>query len=90
MLVESHAKPGIPLWFREGLVLYLAQSKTAGSESATFGDDNALNKTLHNPASEQEMRQAYAEAQARVTKMAREHGIEVLVGWLQNGMPELQ
>ena len=25
MLVESHAKAGTPLWFREGLVLYLAQ-----------------------------------------------------------------
>ncbi len=31
MLIEAHAKPGIPVWFREGLVLYLSQPNAPGS-----------------------------------------------------------
>jgi stage II sporulation protein D len=89
MLVESHAKAGTPRWFREGLVLYLSQSGggSRSTDGALSGD--ALNKMLHSPASEQEMRQAYAEAQARVAKLARDHGTAALVEWLQNGLPAL-
>jgi stage II sporulation protein D len=87
ILVESHAKPGTPLWYREGLVLYLAQANAAMRNGPTFDSVAALEKALRAPASEQELRQAYAEAQSRVAKMAREHGKETLVNWLQNGMP---
>jgi stage II sporulation protein D len=88
VLVESHAKPGTPLWFREGLVLYLAQANGGTRANVTFESVAALEKALRAPASEQELRQAYAEAQSRVAKLAREHGKETLVNWLQDGMPE--
>ena len=87
MLVESHAKPGTPLWFREGLVLYLAKPQLARNPDPKFGNADDLNKALRNPVSEEQLRQAYAEAQARVAKMQREHGNSVLVNWLQNGLP---
>jgi len=89
MLVESHAKPGTPLWFREGLVLYLTKPHLATNTDPKFGNVDDLNKALRNPASEEQLRQAYAEAQARVAKMAREHGNSAMVDWLQNGLPAL-
>ncbi len=87
MLIEAHVKPGTPLWFREGLTLYLAQPNADPPASTAFESVATLEKALRNPASEQEMRRAYAEAQARVTRLARAHGKETLVGWLQNGFP---
>jgi stage II sporulation protein D len=87
ILVESHAKAGTPLWYREGLVLYLAQPNAATRNSATVDSVAALEKALRAPASEQELRQAYADAQARVAKLAREHGKETLVNWLKSGIP---
>lgn len=88
MLVESHAKPGTPLWYREGLVLYLAQPNGGLRTSGGFENVAALEKALRAPASEQEFRQAYQEAQSRVAKLAREHGKDALIGWLKNGVPE--
>ena len=87
MLVESHAKPGTPLWFREGLVLYLSQPGSVSRPVNGSVSGDALNKMLHSPASEQDMRQAYAEAQTRVANLARDHGTAALVDWLQNGLP---
>jgi stage II sporulation protein D len=87
ILVESHARAGTPLWFREGLVLYLAQPNDLMPSGATFDNVAALEKALRGPASELELRQAYADAQARVAKIAREHGKETLLDWLKNGIP---
>ncbi len=87
MLVESHAKPGTPLWFREGLVLYLSRPGDAPKSGDRFESVDALNKALHTPASEQEMRQAYAEAEARVTRLVTQKGRVEVIGWLQNGVP---
>jgi stage II sporulation protein D len=87
ILVESHAKAGTPLWYREGLVLYLAQQNAVMRNGATFDGVGALEKALRAPASEQELRQAYAEAQSRVAKLAQEHGKEKLVNWLKSGIP---
>ena len=87
MLVESHAKPGTPLWFREGLVLYLSQSGDAPKRTDRFESINALNKALRAPASEQEMRQAYTDAQARVSRLVTQEGRVEVIRWLQNGLP---
>ena len=88
MLVEAHAKAGTPLWFREGLVLYLSQPND-GTETGHVvrRDLERLNKTLRTPASEQELRQAYAEAQARVSRLVAQNGRETVIRWLQEGMP---
>ncbi len=87
ILVESYAKAGTPLWYREGLVLYLAQPNAEPRGSATFDSVAALEKALRAPASQHQLREAYADARSRLAKMAREHGKEPLVDWLQNGMP---
>jgi stage II sporulation protein D (peptidoglycan lytic transglycosylase) len=87
MLVESHAKPGTPLWFREGLVLYLSQPGDAAKSVGAFENGDALNKALHAPATELELRQAYQEAQARVAMLVTQNGRETVIGWLQDGLP---
>jgi len=87
MLIESYARPGTPLWFREGLVLYLAGPKPATMAGGRFDDIAALEKALRAPASEEQLRAAYAEAQQRVAQLAQQHGKETLLDWVQNGMP---
>jgi stage II sporulation protein D len=87
MLIDSHALPGTPLWFREGLVLYLTEPNAASKPGENFDDSNSLEKALKSPASEEELRRAYAGARARVAQLAREHGKESLLNWVQNGLP---
>jgi stage II sporulation protein D len=87
MLVESYAHPGTPQWFREGLVLYLSSPRTATRRESASVDVAALEKSLRAPQSEQQLRQAYAEAQARVDQLAEQHGKDTLLDWLENGLP---
>jgi stage II sporulation protein D len=87
MLIDSHALPGTPLWLREGLVLYLTEPNAASKPGENFDDSNSLEKALKSPASEEELRRAYAGARARVAQLAREHGKESLLNWVQNGLP---
>jgi stage II sporulation protein D len=87
MLIDSYALPGTPLWFREGLALYLTAPNAASPPSDTVEDLKSLEKTLRAPASEAELRRAYADAGARVAQLARQHGKDALLGWVQNGLP---
>ncbi len=87
MLIESYARAGTPLWFREGLVLYLAGPKAQASSGNTFDDVAALEKALRAPVSEEQLRAAYVEAQNRVAQLAEQHGKQVLLDWIQNGLP---
>lgn len=87
MLIESYARPETPLWFREGLVLYLTSPDANPRGRRANIDVVALEKSLRSPQSEPELRQAYAEAQARVAQLAAQHGKDALLDWLQNGLP---
>jgi stage II sporulation protein D len=87
MLIESYTRSGTPLWFREGLVLYLAGPKPQTSTVNSFDNVAALEKALRAPASEEQLRAAYAEAQSRVAQLARQHGKDALLDWVQNGLP---
>ena len=87
MLIESYARTGTPLWFREGLVLYLTSPGADPHGGGANVDVAALEKSLRAPQSEQELRQAYAEAQGRVAQLVAQHGKDTLLDWLQNGLP---
>ncbi len=87
MLIDSYALPGTPLWFREGLVLYLTAPNAASQRSETLHDVKSLERALRSPASEEELRRAYAGAQARVAQLAQQHGKRALLDWVQNGLP---
>ena len=85
-LLDSYAHPGTPLWFREGLVLYLSAPSEPRNVPVAAVDTAALEKSLRAPESEQQLRAAYSQAQARVAQLAEEHGKATLIEWLQNGL----
>ena len=90
MLVEQHAKPGTPLWFREGLVLCLSQPNGSPRTRSNFDTVAALEKALRAPENEQQMREAYADAQTRISKLIAQNGREAVIQWLQEGLPPSQ
>jgi len=86
VLVEEHAKAGTPLWFREGIVLYLSDQNSPRHPGG-FESTAALEKALRAPQNEPELRRAYAEAEAKVAQLVSDHGKAAMVDWLQNGVP---
>ena len=55
-LIETRAKPGLPLWFREGAVLYLTGPKVKSRKSESPPEDAAFLR------SREEARRAYDSA----------------------------
>lgn len=86
-LLESRAHPALPLWFREGLVLYLSESHPATRRRGNFPTVDALEKALRQPRHPAELRQAYAAAQAHVEDLVAEYGREKMLGWVEQGLP---
>lgn len=84
------AHAALPLWFREGLVLYLSATRPAGlgrRRRGNFPTLDALEKALRQPHSPAELRQAYAAAQARVEDLVAKHGREKVLSWVEQGLP---
>ncbi|HMD30400.1 MAG TPA: SpoIID/LytB domain-containing protein, partial [Candidatus Acidoferrales bacterium] len=91
LLIEGRARPGLPLWFREGLALYLngeaAASPDAGPAAGPV-DLAALDRTLANPAlSAAEQRAAYRRASAAVARLVKERGRAEVLSWVERGLP---
>jgi stage II sporulation protein D len=87
MLIEAHAKPGSPLWFREGLVLYLSEPNAAIAPNYTFSNVRDLEAAMRNPESESQLRQAYSDAHSHVAQLAKTYGKDKLIVWVQQGLP---
>ena len=87
MLVEAHAKVGTPVWYREGLVLYLSEPNAAAQARTTFASVAELEKAMQSPTSEEQLRKAYADAHARVSRLAQQYGKQKLIEWVQQGLP---
>jgi stage II sporulation protein D len=86
VLIESRARTETPLWFREGLVLYLSAPDQAEPAPAVITDQQ-MEAILGQPHNREEMGQAYAAARARVAALVRENGKPVVLGWLSAGIP---
>lgn len=86
LLVEERARAGTPVWFREGLVLYLsnAPARESADDSMTLEQMEAI---LEKSQKRDEVEKAYAAARARVASLVREHGKETVLGWLIRGIP---
>ncbi len=97
LLVEAHVDRATPLWYREGIVLHLAGaprdprqgSRPPGAAPRGAGplDSDALDRALRRPAGSDEMRRAYAEAQARVEALVAAHGEAQILAWAESGGP---
>jgi stage II sporulation protein D len=80
VFVEAQAAPGIPVWFREGLVRYLEGPAKTGSGEVSESDMRQREDAVR-------ARQAYASAARRVADLVERHGLPVVVGWLKTGVP---
>ena len=84
LLVESHAHAGTPLWFREGLVLYLADPDKR-FEPVTM-PEREIEAVLQQPGGRDELQRAYAAARTRVTQLVQQNGRTAVLEWLSTGL----
>jgi stage II sporulation protein D len=68
--VESQANPKTPMWFREGLVLYLSGTPAPVANGS---------------GPEQDLRRNYQSALARVRTLVEHHGRAAVMQWLRTG-----
>jgi stage II sporulation protein D len=87
MLIEAHAKPGTPRWYREGLVLYLSEPNATTSSRTSSLNVDELERTMISPSSEEQLREAYTDAHALVAALAHRYGKAKLLTWVQQGLP---
>jgi stage II sporulation protein D len=83
VVVESEAVAGLPVWFREGLVEYLA----GGGKPAVGAVSEQTDGGMQQRESQAEARRAYAQAAGRVAGLVARYGEAVVVGWLRSGLP---
>lgn len=86
VLVEEKARAATPLWFREGIVLYLSNPNAATDAAAAMTDEQ-IEAVLQQPRNREEVQKAYAAAQNRLAALVRERGRETVLGWLGSGIP---
>lgn len=77
--IESQARPGLPVWFHEGLALYLEGGVTG---IGAIPKDADLRSTDARTA-----RQAYAQAGRAVAGLVSRYGRETVLGWVKRGLP---
>ena len=87
MLIEAHAKAGTPVWYREGLVLYLSEPDASAQPGTAFASVSELENTMRNATSEEQLRKAYTDAHSRVVQLAKQYGKQKLIIWVQQGLP---
>jgi stage II sporulation protein D len=84
VLMEAQAAPGLPVWFREGLVGYLEHSGPgAGAGAGDFPADAALRQT----GDAAQARRAYDEAAAAVSRLVGRYGEAAVLDWVKRGLP---
>ncbi len=95
LLIEERARAGTPVWFREGLVLYLSNPSADRLTPEASHDGAAaaamttaqMETILQQSQKREEVEKAYLAARARVASLVREHGTETVLGWLSRGIP---
>jgi len=92
LLIEEKARAGTPVWFREGLVLYLssAPGAAAPNRSQTAADALTIDQIetiLEHSQKRDEVERAYAASRARIASLVKEHSKNTVLGWLSRGIP---
>jgi len=83
VIIEAHASPGLPVWFREGIVEYLDQPGAPAGGAARAPSDGDLQQTVDADRA----RRAYRDAAATVAALAQRYGEAALFDWLKRGLP---
>jgi stage II sporulation protein D len=97
VLVEQEAAPGLPLWFREGLVGWLdGHSEEASSNNSpprnrqvkrASSTDHIDDTALRQRENRRRAGRAYEQANARVEELVTRYGADAVFGWLRRGLP---
>ena len=90
-LVESIARPNLPLWFREGLALQI----TSGSPPPGSGSQPAESRPVSTPSdsafanarSRAELGRVYAASAAAVAALIARYSRATVFSWLERGIP---
>jgi stage II sporulation protein D len=80
VFVEAQAAPGIPVWFREGLVGYLEHPVRTAAPDVPAAD-------LRQTEDAARARRAYTAAAQRVAALVQRHGTAAVLAWLKSGLP---
>lgn len=86
VLVEEKARVGIPLWFREGIVLFLADQNADRPQPPAMSDDE-MEAVLRRPVDREQVQRVYIAAENRVASLVQQRGKETVLGWLRLGIP---
>jgi stage II sporulation protein D len=86
LLVESHARRETPLWFREGLVLYLSEPGKRNPGSIVLTDQE-MEAILLKPGSRRDQEKAYSAARERLASLIQQYGKAAVLDWLSSGIP---
>jgi stage II sporulation protein D len=86
LLIESQVKVSSPVWFREGLVLALTESKLPDTTAPAM-TEKEVEAILQESKDRAEMEKAYASARSRVLFLIGQYGKPTVLGWLQMGVP---
>ncbi|MGH9794902.1 MAG: SpoIID/LytB domain-containing protein [Candidatus Acidiferrales bacterium] len=84
VVVENHARRGLPLWFREGLVLLLSNGSRKDEELV---DVDEVERMLRAPRDRAELNRAQAAARAHVAALVQRHGVAQVIQWVSRGIP---
>jgi stage II sporulation protein D len=85
LLVESRARADTPLWFREGLALYL--SEPSQNFRPVRMTEREVEAALEHPGSQESLRRAYARARTRIADLVQQNGRDTVLLWLSAGLP---
>ena len=83
LAMEQKAKPGLPLWFREGLVLALTGEPVSGAPLP----DSQIDAAIFQRTDQVLARRGYATAQRRVQALIANYGRSTILGWVTTGIP---
>ncbi len=86
LLIESQAKVSTPLWFREGLVIALTESKLPDASGQVM-TDKEMEAILQHSKDRGEMERAYESARRRVHSLVGQYGKTSVLDWLRVGIP---
>lgn len=85
LMLESRARPDTPLWFREGLTIYL--SDPDHRPEPVIMSPQQIEAGLERPANRESLERCYAAAQTRVSQLVEQNGRATVLGWLSGGLP---
>jgi stage II sporulation protein D len=81
--VEHEAVPGLPLWFREGLVEWLSQARPPAPATMAKANENDLRQR----GDAAKAGHAYSLAYRQVADLVHRYGEGAVLGWLKRGLP---